>query len=172
MKKWLFQTSTIGGLTSLLATGIQLYQSGGNAMTVFLGVLTAALLLVRDGKFLAGLAALLFVGGSSVSCSYLPIPQDVQVKAAVTVGCNLMDQANCFADISIQAAFPGISRETCPDTISYLGEAAQIVTAGGTPAQTTLAVLDKVDLDKFDPSKIAGLEKASCSRAARALGVK
>ena len=34
------------------------------------------------------------------------------------------------------------------------------------------AVLDKIDLKMFDPSKLSGLKNASCSKAAHVLGVK
>lgn len=55
MKKWLKQTSTIGGFLSIAITGLQAVQSGGDWITVSLSVLSGALLLVNDGKFLSGL---------------------------------------------------------------------------------------------------------------------
>ena len=53
--KWIFQTSTIGGLLSLAITAVQLAKSGGDGLTIALGVLSAAMLLVNDGKFLKGI---------------------------------------------------------------------------------------------------------------------
>ena len=172
MKNWLKQTSTIGGFISLIITGLHAYQSGGDVMTSVLAVLSGALLLTRDGKFLAGLAVLLFVGNASAGCASISVPKDVQVKSAITVGCSLMEQSGCFSDVSIQAVFPCISSASCPATIEYLVDSAEIAKYGGTPEQTALAVIDKIDLEKFDPFEIAGLRNASCSRLASALGVK
>lgn len=171
MKNWLKQTSTVGGILSLVITGLQAYQSGGDVLTAVLAVLSSALLLVRDGQFLAGLCALVFVGSMS-ACATFPVSQNAQLEAAAIVACSLMEQAGCFEDAEIQGAFPSISADTCTDTVLYLGEAAEIAAAGGDPTQTACAVLDRLDLDGFDPAKLAGLEKGSCAQVARALGVK
>jgi hypothetical protein len=172
MKKWLKQKTTITGIIFLIMTGLQAYQSGGDVITAVLAVLSAALLYIKDGKFLSGLCFVALVGQVSTSCASVPIPKDEQVKTAVVIGCNFMEQAGCFEDAAIQAAFPNISLKTCPDTIEYLSEAAEIVISGGSPEQKALAVLDKIDLKMFDPSKLSGLKNASCAKAANALGVK
>jgi hypothetical protein len=70
MKKWLLQTSTIGGLLGIAITGIQLIQSGATALAVASGTISALLLLVNDGAFLKGLVPMLFLGlmATSMSC--------------------------------------------------------------------------------------------------------
>lgn len=106
---WLKQTSTIGGILSLAVTGIQAVQSGGDGMTVTLAVLSAALLLVNDGKFLAGLCVILFVGGAQAGCGAsfpdLPISDEDKIDIAITAGCSAAASAGCLEDDDVVDLF-------------------------------------------------------------------
>lgn len=166
MKNWLKQTSTIGGFLMLAITGVEAAQSGGNWYTVALAVLSAALMVVRDGKFLAGLCALLMVGQVSSGCASVQLPVDQQI----TIGCAAMEVAGCFE--GIQDVFPGINASNCPDRINYLNDIV-IASASGKPSiDTAKVVASKIDLSKVDITKLQTLRRASCRNAETLLGVK
>jgi hypothetical protein len=183
MKKWLLQTSTIGGLILLTITGIQAYQSSGDALTAVLAVLTLALLLVKDGKFLAGLVVMLFVVHMSAACASIPMSKPAQVKTAVSIGCAVLSASGCFDDV--QDAFPGLNAVTCSSVINsavdvalevqhnfktYPREEASIKSLG-----SLMELSEIVKNENWDPLKVKPESlnpKSSCRQAARALGVK
>lgn len=101
----------------LAITGVQLAQSGGDWMTVVLGVLSSALLLVKDGKFLKGLAPVLLVGLVATSCAGLQLPSDVSPSTVENVACNALYQSQCFGDILTSV---GINHGTCEADIDAL----------------------------------------------------
>jgi hypothetical protein len=120
MKKWLLQTSTLGGLIGLALAGITAIQSGMTPLNVAGAVLSALLLLVNDGKFLKGLTPLFFVGllaGSVSSCAGMQLPSDITASTAENVACNALYQSDCFGDV---LASVGINHGTCAADIDAM----------------------------------------------------
>lgn len=178
MKNWLKQTSTIGGLLSLAATGLQAYQTDGNAVTVVMAVISAALLLVKDGTFLTGLSLVMLLSTTQTACSAISIPVETQVAAATAVGCAVIEESGCYAELS--AALPELTADTCPDTVSAVLAAAVKIQAADSEdrASEILSSLADVVLysDSWDPTRVdvsalRSLESGNCSRLGKYLGV-
>jgi hypothetical protein len=120
MKKWLLQTSTIGGLVGLALAGITALQSGMSTLNVIGAVLSALLLLVNDGAFLKGLAPLFVVGllaGSATACAGLQLPSDITASTAENVACNALFESQCFGDVLTSV---GIKHDTCAADIDAM----------------------------------------------------
>ena len=118
MEKWLKQKTTITGLITLVMTGIQLHQSGGDWATVALGILSAALLWVKsegaaEKLFIAGL---FIVAASQQGCASIPIPKDAQIAAATSVGCAVIEEAGCYDEL--RAALPGLNETSCVEIVN------------------------------------------------------
>ena len=184
MKKWLKQTSTIGGLLTIAIAGVQTYQSGGDVLAAILAVLGGALLLVRDGKFLAGLCVLCFVGGTS--CASVPIPKDAQISAATSIGCAVIEEAGCYDEL--KAALPGLNNTSCVEIVNQaltIAEQAKNIWKNdrseysdqlnkllSTIPEGTIDLGYWDPLGVVDPQKIASMRNGKCSTIIRSLGVK
>lgn len=118
MKKWLLQSTTLAGLLSLPITAIQAYQTGGDWMTVALGVINALLLLVNDGKFLKGLsAAVIAVAFGATACGSIDLPETMTAEQVETGICAGMKMDGCL-NASMDAI--GIRQATCHEDIQAL----------------------------------------------------
>lgn len=182
MKNWLKQTSTIGGLLSLVLTGLHAYQSGLDAVTIAIATISAALLLVNDGKFLAGLCAVLFIGSMSSACATVPITGDT-IKAAASIGCAVAQSSGCFEEL--QDGFPGLSADVCTQVIGAAVSAAVEIQnnfesmpredAAVKSVNPMFGLLDTVNRENWDPLDVdlsrIGLD-SSCRKLGKALGVK
>jgi hypothetical protein len=124
MKKWLLQTSTIGGLIGLAINGIQLAQHGGGVLTIVLGVLSAALLLVNDGKFLKGLAPVLLLGFVVSACASIPLPIETQKQIAVEAACVALAQEQC---LNSALATVGITHDNCGEKLIGIANGVETI---------------------------------------------
>ncbi|OHB75596.1 MAG: hypothetical protein A2Z25_14620 [Planctomycetes bacterium RBG_16_55_9] len=110
MKNWLTQTSTIVGLLMVAATGLQLYQTGGDWITVTLGVISGLALLIRDGAvggpktMLIACLALSELGTMACGASVddLPISDAQKIEIAVQAGCAAAASSGCLEDEDVQ----------------------------------------------------------------------
>lgn len=165
-----------------MITGAQAYQSGGDVVTAILAVLTAAMLLVKDGKFLAGLCALAFIGQMNTGCgSSIPTPE--VAKIGVGAACIAIEASGCFEDV--QGAFPGLNAATCT---SVLFDAVNVAIevqknfetlpkeeAAANSVDPILSIAEKVNAENWDPLKVSPESirpNSSCRKVARNLGVK
>ena len=164
MKNWLKQTSTIGGFLTLAITGVQAYQSGGDVLTAVLAVLTAALLLTRDGKFLKGLSAFaLFITVSS--CTEIPVPKDVQEVAAITAVCASAQKYDCFKEL--QGVLPGIDENNCIERVRYLMQFAKQLAADHEDVND---LVENWDPNKLNLASVSKIETTECGKIGEALG--
>jgi hypothetical protein len=196
MKNWLKQTSTIGGFLSLAATGLQTYKSGGDWVTVVLAVITAALLIVKDGKFLAGLCFCALLGGAQTACAKIPMTPASQIDVATEIGCAFLGSAKeaasneaapaalreCYGEIT--AALPFVSVGGCRQVLPKVFKAADSLKGvppedyGKKLNEALLSIgRDAVDVAVWDPrsvdwSRLLALRKGRCRDLAGALGVK
>ena len=146
MKKWLLQTSTLGGLIGLALAAINAIQSGLTPLNVAGAVLSAALVLVKDGAFLKGLSMACLAGllvGSLTACGGIKLPEGVTAAVAIDVSCQALAQSKCFSDALSSV---GINQGTCA-------------------ADIDAAIEGRIS---FDWSKTAGLKK-KCQRDVESL---
>jgi hypothetical protein len=120
MKKWITQTSTIFGLLMLVVGALQAYKTGGDWVTVAIGVISGLALLINDKNAGKGAAALVLFGlleGSATACAGLQLPSDITASTAENVACNALYQSDCFGDV---LASVGINHGTCAADIDAM----------------------------------------------------
>jgi hypothetical protein len=129
MKKWITQTSTIVGLIGLAITGMQLYQSGGDWITIAIGVMSGFALLIND----KGAAAFLVLGfglgatACGASLADLPIDDAQKISIAVEAGCLAAEQAGCLETPEIQGVIGAlINSAQCVDSVSKMVEEKKV----------------------------------------------
>lgn len=104
----------------LVVGALQAYKTGGDWVTVAIGVISGLALLINDKNAGKGAAALVLFGlleGSATACAGLQLPSDITASTAENVACNALYQSDCFGDV---LASVGINHGTCAADIDAM----------------------------------------------------